>query len=356
MSVKYSAFGPMMTLCNYLDSAPYDGPNWMSLPIDASSTSSQITSNFIFETYSVVLTLTGDFSSLPASPGVLSALSTKTVTSFQLNINGSVVSKVEFTPGVSFNKALVAIELLNDNNIIQEVYSGHDIFVGSEQTNNEGDNDWINGYAGNDTFHGNAPSTGQYNDQFYGNAGVDTAVFRGNNSDYSVTSIWMSIGDGVSQQGISVTDRQTSRDGVTSLLSVERLQFADKTVALDIDGNAGQAYRLYQAAFARTPDNGGLKYWISNMDNGATLEQVSTGFLASNEFKSVYGANPTIDVFLNNLYQNVLHRTPDAGGYDYWANQIKTGLINEQVLIGFSESNENIANVIGVIQNGIELF
>ena len=33
--------------------------------------------------------------------------------------------------------------------------------------------------------------------------------------------------------------------------NVERLRFSDGNVALDTDGTAGQAYRLYRAAFAR---------------------------------------------------------------------------------------------------------
>lgn len=209
---------------------------------------------------------------------------------------------------------------------------GEIIFGGSDQIYGNSFNNILKAYAGNDTINGGG--------------GIDTAAYSGSRSNYTITK---------TATGYTVKDA-TNLDGTDTLSNVERLQFSDKTVALDIDGNAGQAYRLYQAAFARTPDNGGLKYWISNMDNGATLEQVSAGFLASNEFKSVYGTNPTVEVFLGNLYQNVLHRAPDAGGYDYWANQIKGGLFYEQVLIGFSESDENVANVIGVIQNGIELF
>ena len=37
-------------------------------------------------------------------------------------------------------------------------------------------------------------------------------------------------------------------------MNVERLDFSDAHLAFDVDGNAGQIYRLYKAAFARTPD------------------------------------------------------------------------------------------------------
>ena len=102
------------------------------------------------------------------------------------------------------------------------------------------------------------------------------------------------------------------------LKNVERVEFTDKIVALDIDGIAGKAYRIYQAAFARTPDNDGLKYWINTMDTGHSLEAVAGGFIASEEFKSLYGNAPSNEMFVTKLYNNVLGRAPEKGGFDYW--------------------------------------
>jgi len=47
--------------------------------------------------------------------------------------------------------------------------------------------------------------------------------------------------------GYTVTDT-AGADGTDTLINVERLQFSDAKVAIDTSGNAGQAYRLYQAA------------------------------------------------------------------------------------------------------------
>jgi hypothetical protein len=71
----------------------------------------------------------------------------------------------------------------------------------------------------------------------------------------------------------------------TTLANVERLQFSDQTVALDIGGNAGESYRLYQAAFNRTPDKVGLGYWIDAMDHGNSLMHVAGSFIDSAEFR-----------------------------------------------------------------------
>jgi hypothetical protein len=140
-------------------------------------------------------------------------------------------------------------------------------------------------------------------------------------------------------------------DHVT-LANVERLQFSDQMVALDIDGTAGQAYRLYQAAFDRAPDKAGLGYWISMMDQGVSLQQAADGFVNSPEFASLYGANATDAQFVTALYQNVLHRAPDQAGYDFWMHSIQI-VSRAEVLTDFSESAENHAQLIGTIENGI---
>ena len=90
------------------------------------------------------------------------------------------------------------------------------------------------------------------------------------------------------------------------------------------------------------------------MDLGATVVQVSSGLIESAEFQSLYGANRTNNQFVDLLYQNVLDRNPDAGGYAYWNAKLANGLSRADVLAYLSESTENIANVAPSIANGIE--
>ena len=172
-------------------------------------------------------------------------------------------------------------------------------------------------------------------------------VIGGLSSEYSIS---------VGSLNVQIKDK-LMYDGVVQAPLNSRVVFQDKTVALDINGTAGQAYRIYQAAFNRTPDNGGLKYWIGIMDSGVSLSTVSSGFIGSAEFQKLYGTNPTNEHFVTKLYDNVLHRTPDSGGYKYWVDLLNKGGIDKiNALVNFSESNENQAGVIGVIQNGIDLF
>ena len=198
----------------------------------------------------------------------------------------------------------------------------------------------LDGGAGNDQITG-----GGGNDTLNGGAGTDTAVFSGNRADYTISK---------TRSGWTVS---STAEGVDTLADIERFTFADAATRLDINGIAGQAYRVYQAAFNRTPDNGGLKYWIGLMDGGYSLAGVASGFIASGEFKALYGSNPTNELFVSKLYDNVLHRTPDIGGYNYWVDFLNTNQIDSiSTLINFSESAENQAGVIGVIQNGIDLL
>lgn len=174
-----------------------------------------------------------------------------------------------------------------------------------------------------------------------GGGGIDTAVFGGPRAAYSVNK---------TIQGFEVV---SSRDGDSDhIRNVERVQFSDSILALDVNGNAGQAYRLYQAAFDRTPDTAGLAFQIRTLDSGATLKSVASNFLDSPEFSSRYGALND-NAFVTALYQNVLHRTPDAAGFAYQQNALRTGTDRAQLLVNFSESPENQAALIGVIGNGI---
>jgi len=51
---------------------------------------------------------------------------------------------------------------------------------------------------------------------------------------------------------------------VDHLKNIEQVRFNVKSVALDIDAGdiGGSCYRIYKTAFNRTPDEGGLGYWI----------------------------------------------------------------------------------------------
>ena len=226
--------------------------------------------------------------------------------------------------------------------------SANDTLVGSVGS------DTVLGAAGTDSLLGGAGKDsltgGAGNDTIDGGAGLDTAVFSGTRASHAITA---TTNASANVKDLSVS---STASGVDTLSLVERLKFDDVTLAFDTSGNAGQTYRLYQAAFNRTPDKAGLSDWVKGVDGGLTLLSVAGSFIQSAEFKSLYGASPTDAQFVNLLYTNALHRTADASGLAYWVDQLTSSAqTRAQVLCGFAESAENQASLIGFIQNGIEL-
>lgn len=193
------------------------------------------------------------------------------------------------------------------------------------------------GGAGSDRF-----SAGAGNEIFDGGAGRDTVVLPGARASYAVQA-----GGG----GFQVSDL-AGNGGTDQLLNIEKLHFSDVDLSFEIGGPAGQAYRLYQAAFDRVPDAGGLGFWVWAMEGGVALQEAAEHFIASSEFVATYGAVGN-RAFAELLYQHTLHRTPDASGLDFWVARLEEGVARSAVLVAFSESPENQAQVIGAIQNGI---
>lgn len=191
------------------------------------------------------------------------------------------------------------------------------------------------GSAGNDTIEG-----GKANRVIDAGGAFDTVTYWGNRAQFDVTA---------TEKGVQVSGAYVSE----TLLHTERIVFSDSTVAFDTDGAAGKAYRIYQAAFNRTPDAKGLGYWVNALDKGAALKDVAAGFVAGAEFKQLFGQDPTAATFVTGMYRNVLQRAPDQAGLDYWVGVMNGGLSQAEVLAYFSESPENVALVGNSIHNGI---
>jgi uncharacterized delta-60 repeat protein len=237
------------------------------------------------------------------------------------------------------NKAATAA--LTANGILYASAADADGPARGQVFNGTSGDDTLIGSVGNDTLTG-----GDGNDSLTGGDGIDIAIYSGTRVSHTVTPA--AGGPGVANLTVS-----GAADGSDSLSGIERLTFDDGALAFDLDGNAGQTYRLYQAAFDRTPDTAGLSDWIRGMDTGMSLRTVASGFIGSAEFQHLYGANPSNTQFVDLLYANVLNRLADAAGYDYWLGQMQGGMTRELVLIGFSESAENQAALLPIIQNGI---
>ncbi len=140
----------------------------------------------------------------------------------------------------------------------------------------------------------------------------------------------------------------------------ESVEFKNKVSAENPQGiwlqdqEATTAARLYYATLDRAPDPGGLSNWTHILESGTPLEQVVGGFTHSQEFQTRYGALDDSS-FVDLLYANVLDRTPDPQGKTNWVNALSHGSSREQVVLGFSESVEFQIKTQPMMEHGILL-
>ncbi|SRR5579859_56325 len=151
-------------------------------------------------------------------------------------------------------------------------------------------------------------------------------VFSGKESQYQIVA----TGNG----GVTVVDTGTGRTSADHFANVTELQFSDQTVVV---ANApstgsvtsGNVTELYAAAFGRLPDAAGLAYYqqMSATNPSLSLTSFAQKFLASPEYTNNtahnYAQTTTGETsFINDLYTNLLHRSPETGAVPYYLNII----------------------------------
>ncbi|MEQ1771755.1 MAG: DUF4214 domain-containing protein, partial [Devosia sp.] len=118
------------------------------------------------------------------------------------------------------------------------------------------------------------------------------------------------------------------------------------------DLNAGAVARLYDTAFDRLPDAGGLINWTSAIESGMALVSIANQFVTSAEFSLRYGTLSNAE-FVQLLYVNVLNREADQAGAANWTNALNNGMSRADVVLQFSESPEHIILQAPYIDHGI---
>ena len=198
--------------------------------------------------------------------------------------------------------------------------------------------------SGNDVIY----SQQNFSSSINGGLGLNTVNYFGTLSSHASINI---------SANAATVSSGSSNYNADDLINISRLSFSDTMLALDNGPTqtAGAVYMLYQATFNRTPDAGGLGYWIDKVDKGANIvTSVAQTFVTSPEFIAKYGVNPTNASYVNNLYLNVLHRAGESGGVTYWNQQLNDGLVTKAVVLEqFATLAEGAALVAPTIAHGI---
>lgn len=182
--------------------------------------------------------------------------------------------------------------------------------------------------------------SGEGDDLLDGGDGLDQCLFSGAFRQYTLTGHPTEVAAIVGP------------DGHDTLKAVENLRWVDGRLSFDPADHLAQIQRLYFATLDRAPDPLGLNYWGAQLDAGAKLVSIASGFVTSPEFRSNNGALNE-GQFVEQLYANVLERTPSASEFDYWRSRLSDGASREQVVVGFSESPEHVQKHINLVNAGL---
>ena len=225
---------------------------------------------------------------------------TGTITGWTAGVNGSLndrysVTGINIDAKTYFNSATWANVLVGNDTLVGG--------PGNDRLQDYGSNNKFQGMGGNDTFIAAA-------------GGINTGFFRGKSADYSIKSSSRIEYDGlIGLKGHTANDSVSNRDGFTQLINVNRLQFSDKNIALDLATTqaAGQTALLIGAVLP-----GKLVYDVSKQallgsviglfDQGFTLNQLSGALLRLPVWDVLTGkgapTNTDIATYLvNNVYE-----------------------------------------------------
>lgn len=107
---------------------------------------------------------------------------------------------------------------------------------------------------------------------------------------------------------------------------------------------------LYQCILERDPDQIGFDSWKNSVaSKSISIDTAYHGFFDSAEYQSKGNSN---EKYVKQLYNCVLFRDYDVGGFDHWVNILnKQSLSQSQVLDEFLKSQEFISNVLPKINS-----
>lgn len=204
-----------------------------------------------------------------------------------------------------------------------------------------GGDDELVGGSGADVLDG---GTGR--DTLVGGGGIDTAVFHGARRDFSASKSGSAF---VVQRGISDVDTMTG---------VERLQFDDTQVAIDLDGKAGLVAKVIGAVFGPQflSNKTFVGIGLSLADAGMSEAGLINLALATDVFAQLAGSRSNTD-FVRLVYRNVVGVQPSDADLHSFVGLLDSGAYTQSSLAVLATDNElNAAhiNLVGLTQTGIE--
>lgn len=189
------------------------------------------------------------------------------------------------------------------------------------------------GFICSDEFKGRKLDNSAYVDTLY-------RTFFDRNADPEGKAVWMQLlAEGSSREYVLsgfVNSKEFSN-------LCDRFQIARGTMQEDgssvyRSGVREFVLRLYTKALGRPGETMGVEDWTNLINTGKmTAEEVAKSFFVSDEFQNKKLSNAD---YVETLYQTFMNRGADAQGKADWVGHLEEGMTREQVLEGFSRSEE----------------
>ena len=195
----------------------------------------------------------------------------------------------------------------------------------------------------NDSFKGQ-PGT----DYFDGGLGLDTVVYSGPIERYTINK----------SGNRYVVSEPTGSDDTDNLVNIERLQFSNGKVALDVEtGNAGEAAKLIGALLGPTyvKDKALAGIVINLLDQKYTSDTIAKLGIATPMFLGMAGSSSNTD-FVKQVFTNVVGRAPTPSESSTYVNMLDAGTSQSALALMAAQTDLNAAriNLVGLIQHGLE--
>jgi hypothetical protein len=304
-----------------------------SLPIAGSPTSTRMEFSAVSDGEKRTLVFEGNFQFTNGTPKTTLDLTKVSgqVTSLNFILNDTLFESDSFAPGVSLQQLIYA-----DSSVAaaQNVFSGNDVFIAAKNPGPQDYGDIVDGFAGNDTFYGNG-SGSQYQDVFYGGAGIDTSVFAGPKSNYRIqknSDVLNVYNSNNRLQGYDITG--LSSGGKQEVSGMERLQFTDGMVALDMakGENGYKAAMLTATVLGRNKMGAYFDDVLALFDQGYSTATLAQKVVEAKLIETAAGATSN-SAFVSEIYKNLTDTLPSAQSVASLVSQLDSGSTSRAALL-----------------------
>ena len=178
-------------------------------------------------------------------------------------------------------------------------------------------------------------------ERFVGGAGLDVVSYELNRASYEVNK---------SGNLFVVTDK-VGNGGVDVLTSIERLQFKDVKVALDLNGNAGDVVKIIGVVFGASA----LKNHPEFIGMGLTYRDAGMSYpaLMALALKAANLTSP--EALVAQLWLNVMRKEGSPSELQPFVQMISSGTQPEDLGVLAANTAQNLANInlVGLTNTGV---